>query len=44
MRILLVEDEPSISLPLIKALQRAKYAVDMANDGVQGAKLAITNE
>ena len=41
MRVLVVEDEPSISAQLNEALSAAGYAVDVADNGVDAHHLAI---
>lgn len=40
MRILLVDDEVELSLPLSRALSREGYAIDVADDGVMGYNFA----
>jgi len=42
MRLLVVEDDPTIASFLVKGLQEAGYAVDAATDGSRGLHLAIT--
>ena len=42
MRLLVVEDDPTISSFLVKGLQEAGYAVDAATDGQRGLHLALT--
>jgi len=42
MRLLVVEDDPTISSFLVKGLQEAGFAVDAAEDGNRGLLLAIT--
>ena len=42
MRLLVVEDDPTISSFLVKGLQEAGYAVDAAADGNRGLQLALT--
>jgi two-component system, OmpR family, response regulator len=42
MRLLVVEDDPTIASFLVKGLQEAGYAVDAAADGSRGLHLAIT--
>jgi two-component system, OmpR family, response regulator len=42
MRLLVVEDDPTISSFLVKGLQEAGYAVDAAADGTRGLELALT--
>ncbi len=42
MRLLVVEDDPTISSFLVKGLQEAGYAVDAAADGLRGLELALT--
>ena len=44
MRLLIVEDEQKIVLPLKKALERYKYAVDYSLDGIDGYEKAKLNE
>jgi len=43
MKILLVEDNPSISQFIQKGLQEQSYVVDIASDGKEGFYLATTN-
>jgi two-component system, OmpR family, response regulator len=42
MRLLVVEDDPTIASFLVKGLQEAGYAVDAAADGTRGLHLALT--
>jgi two-component system, OmpR family, response regulator len=42
MRLLVVEDDPTISSFLVKGLREAGYAVDAATDGTHGLHLALT--
>jgi len=42
MRILVVEDDPGIAGQLVRALEYASYAVDVANDGEEGHFLGDT--
>lgn len=42
MRLLVVEDDPTISSFLVKGLQEAGYAVDAAEDGIRGLQLAVS--
>jgi DNA-binding response OmpR family regulator len=42
MRLLVVEDDPTIASFLVKGLQEAGYAVDAAADGQRGLHLALT--
>src|SRR5512133_2654437 len=42
MRLLVVEDDPTISSFLVKGLQEAGFAVDAAEDGRRGLQLAVT--
>lgn len=42
MRLLIVEDDQSITLPLTNALKAAGFAVDAASDGEKGCFLALT--
>lgn len=42
MRLLVVEDDPTIASFLVKGLQEAGYAVDSAADGNRGLHLALT--
>ncbi len=42
MRLLVVEDDPTIASFLVKGLQQAGFAVDAAEDGVRGLQLALT--
>jgi two-component system, OmpR family, response regulator len=42
MRLLVVEDDPTIASFLVKGLQEAGYAVDAAADGSRGLHLALT--
>jgi len=44
MRVLVVEDDPSVVGFLEKGLQEAAYAVDVARDGSRGARLACTGD
>ncbi len=44
MRILLVEDEPSIAAYLAKRLEEQSFVVDRAEDGAEGSFLGRTNE
>jgi two-component system copper resistance phosphate regulon response regulator CusR len=44
MRILIVEDERKIALLIKRGLKEEGYAVDIAQDGVEGEFLATTNE
>jgi DNA-binding response OmpR family regulator len=44
MRLLLVEDDPLISRPLIKRLQNEQFAVDLAEDGETGLQMAGEND
>lgn len=44
MRLLLVEDEAGIYIPLKTGLERRNYAVDVADDGEKGLKCASINE
>jgi DNA-binding response OmpR family regulator len=44
MKILIIEDEEDISSSLKNSLERAGFAVDIAEDGEQGLFLALTNE
>jgi DNA-binding response OmpR family regulator len=44
MRLLLIEDEDDIARPLMKALRKQGYAVDVAYDGEQGYELAQVND
>jgi OmpR-family two-component system manganese-sensing response regulator len=41
MRILLVDDEAELTRPLKRVLTREGYQVDVADDGIQGQKLAV---
>jgi two-component system, OmpR family, response regulator len=41
-RLLVVEDDPTIASFLVKGLQEAGHAVDAAEDGVRGLQLALT--
>jgi DNA-binding response OmpR family regulator len=43
MRLLLIEDDPEIVRPLLRALKIAGFAVDAAKDGERGYFLATTN-
>mgnify|MGYP001795901732 CR=1 FL=1 len=43
MRLLVVEDDPTIASFLVKGLQEAGYAVDAAGDGVRGLHLALSD-
>jgi two-component system OmpR family response regulator len=42
MRLLVVEDDPTIASFLVKGLQEAGFAVDAATDGNRGLQLAVT--
>jgi two-component system, OmpR family, response regulator len=42
MRLLVVEDDPTIASFVSKGLQEAGYAVDVAEDGTRGLQLALT--
>jgi two-component system, OmpR family, response regulator len=42
MRLLVVEDDPTIASFLVKGLQEAGFAVDAAEDGNRGLQLAVT--
>jgi two-component system, OmpR family, response regulator len=42
MRLLVVEDDPTIASFLVKGLQEAGFAVDRAEDGNRGLELAVT--
>jgi two-component system, OmpR family, response regulator len=42
MRLLVVEDDPTISSFLVKGLQESGFAVDAAEDGHRGLQLALT--
>jgi len=44
MRLLYVEDEDAIASPLVKGLERRKYAVDHASDGNEAIELFIAHE
>lgn len=44
MRLLYIEDERDIAIPLINALQKRRYAVDYAEDGESGLQFATINE
>jgi two-component system copper resistance phosphate regulon response regulator CusR len=44
MRILLVEDDPKLSLSLAKHLRAESFAVDVARDGKKGEELAKVND
>lgn len=44
MRILIVEDEPGISSFLKQGLEEESFAVDVANEGISGLKLALSGE
>lgn len=44
MRILVVEDEPKLSRFLKEALEAEYFAVDVANDGEQGAHYGVIND
>lgn len=43
MKILLVDDEVELTDPLTRLLQREGYEVDVADNGVAGARLAVEN-
>ena len=42
MRLLVVEDDPTIASFVVKGLQEAGFAVDHAADGHEGLRLALT--
>jgi two-component system, OmpR family, response regulator len=42
MRLLVVEDDPTIASFLVKGLQEAGYAVDAADEGTRGLQLALS--
>jgi len=42
-RVLVIEDEPSVASFLKKGLCEASFAVDMADNGVDGLRMALTN-
>lgn len=44
MRLLIIEDEKAILDPLTKALEKRAFAVDTAEDGLAGYKIAKLNE
>ncbi|MEX0763157.1 MAG: response regulator transcription factor [Dehalococcoidia bacterium] len=44
MRLLIVEDESALAIPLARGLSRESYAVDVAGDGGQALKLVAANE
>src|SRR5258708_39453325 len=44
MRLLLVEDDPLISRPLIKRLQTEQFTVDLAEEGDTGLRMAAEND
>lgn len=44
MKILIIEDEPSIAAPIQRILERRAYAVDYVEDGRSGYKMAKINE
>ena len=44
MRLLIIEDEPDLALPMQKVLQREGFAVDYADDGEKGLNLAKLND
>lgn len=44
MRLLIIEDEETIALPLKKALEKKGYAVDYENNGKSGLNTALINE
>lgn len=44
MRILLVDDEAALTEPLQRVLQREGYVVDVAADGQQGERLALSGD
>lgn len=44
MKILIVEDDERIALPLKEELQHQNYVVDIALDGVQGLEMGMTGE
>lgn len=43
MRILLVDDEVELTVPLSRALSREGYTVDVADEGITGCSLALQN-
>src|SRR5687768_2591412 len=44
MRVLIVDDQPTVIAPLKKALEKDSHVVDAACDGSDGLKLATRNE
>ena len=44
MKILIIEDEPSIAAPIQRILERRAYAVDYVEDGRSGYEMAKINE
>src|SRR5262245_51918426 len=44
MRVLVIEDEPAVAAFVKKGLREAAYAVDVADDGQTGYRLAATRE
>lgn len=44
MRVLLIEDDPTLSASVAKNLRAESYAVDIAHDGMKGEELAQVNE
>lgn len=44
MRLLIVEDEAGIYIPLKTGLERRNYAVDIADDGDKDLRYALVNE
>ncbi|MEZ4698363.1 MAG: response regulator transcription factor [Rhodothermales bacterium] len=42
-KLLLVEDEESISVPVARGLAEEGYAVDVASDGLEGLRMALVN-
>lgn len=43
MRLLIIEDEAGIVVPLKAGLERRNYAVDVADDGINGLRMALIN-
>ena len=42
MRVLVIEDEPGVASFLKKGLREASYAVDLADNGIDGLRMAVT--
>ena len=44
MRLLLIEDEEGITIPLKAGLERRNYAVDVSDNGANGLRMALINQ